>query len=318
MNSNFLQSKDWFDFQRSLGRPVFEYDKEGVKAGVIKFSLPFGKSYLYIPYGPNINFDSMTGGIKNPIINFISWLKELAKKENAIFIKAEPLADSVAQILAENKFKKSRKEIQPSKTVVIDLTKNEDELLNAMRHKTRYNIKVAEKNSIVVKKSEDFESFWKLLKKTTERDKFSSHSKDYYQKLLEFFKNSSAELGINRDIKTELYLAYYENNPVAGLILLTYKDATYYLHGALDYDYRGFMAPYKLHWEIIRKLHPPAGRAGVASCNLYDLWGIDSKRWPGVTRFKLGWGGRVVEYPSSFDLSISQLWFWAYKMARRP
>jgi len=40
---NFLQSKDWSDFQRSLGRPVFEYDQSGIKAGVIKFNLPFRK-----------------------------------------------------------------------------------------------------------------------------------------------------------------------------------------------------------------------------------------------------------------------------------
>ena len=61
---NFLQSKDWFDFQRSLGRPVFEYDKEGIKAGVIKFPEPFKKSYLYIPHGPEMDFNSMAGGLK--------------------------------------------------------------------------------------------------------------------------------------------------------------------------------------------------------------------------------------------------------------
>ena len=301
--STFLQSKDWFDFQRSLGRSVFEYDKDGIKTGVIKLPEPFKKSYLYIAHGPEADFNSMTGGLKNPIKNFLVWLKDLAKKEKSIFIKIEPLSDSVAQTLAEHGFKKSKKEIQPSRTVVVDLIKSENELLDAMHHKTRYNVKVAEKNGIEIKESDDFESFWKLIKKTSKRDKFSSHSKDYYQKLLNFFSG-------DREIKTKLHLAFYQDKPIAGLVLLTYKDSAFYLHGASDYDYRSFMAPHKLHWEVIKKLK-------ASGFKLYDFWGIDSRKWPGVTRFKLGWGGRVVEHPGSFDLSISWLWFLAYKMARK-
>ncbi len=300
---NFLQSKDWLDFQRSLGRPVFEYDREGVKAGVIKLPLPFKKSYLYIPNGPEMDFNSMAGGFKNPVINFTSWLKNLAKKEKSIFVKVEPLADNVAQTLAQHGFKKSKKEIQPSRTVVIDLTKNENELLDVMHHKTRYNIKVAEKNDITIKESNVVESFWKLMKKTSKRDKFSSHTKDYYEKLLNFFREG-------KEITSRLNLAYYKDKPVAGVILLTYKDIAYYLHGASDYDYRQYMAPYKLHWEVIKMLQ-------VMGYKFYDLRGVDSKKWPGVTRFKLGWGGKIIEYPGSFDLSISWWWHQAYKVTRK-
>ncbi|MBI2057626.1 MAG: peptidoglycan bridge formation glycyltransferase FemA/FemB family protein [Candidatus Yanofskybacteria bacterium] len=301
--SSFLQSKDWLDFQRSLSRPVFEYDKEGIKAGVIKLPEPFKKSYLYVAHGPEMDFNSMAGGLKNPISNFVVWLRELAKKEKSIFIKMEPVSDGVAQVFAEHKFKKSKKEIQPSKTVILDLFKSEDDLLDAMHHKTRYNIKVAEKNGIVVKESDDFESFWNLIKKTAKRDKFSSHTKDYYEKLLKFFNDG-------KEITSRLSLAYYKDKPVAGLILLTYKNTAYYLHGASDYDYRSYMAPHKLHWEVIKELK-------ALGFELYDFWGIDANKWPGVTRFKLGWGGKVVEHPGSFDLSLSWFWFLAYKMARK-
>ncbi|TSC74721.1 MAG: Methicillin resistance protein, partial [Parcubacteria group bacterium Gr01-1014_44] len=143
MFQSFLQSKEWFDFQKSLGRGVFLYEEGGIKTGVIKLPLPFKKSYLYIPHGPAMDFNQMTGGIDNAVRNFLQYLKTLAKKEKAIFIKAEPFNDSVAQFLAKNKFKKSKKEIQPSKTVVLDLTQTEDQLLDRLHHKTRYNIKVA-------------------------------------------------------------------------------------------------------------------------------------------------------------------------------
>ena len=65
-----------------------------------------------------------------------------------------------------------------------------------------------------------------------------------------------------------------------------------------------------MHWEIIKKLK-------VEGCKLYDFWGIDANKWPGVTRFKLGFEGQVVEYPGSFDLPISKIWYLIYKIARK-
>ncbi len=124
--TSFLQSKEWTEFQKSLGREVFEYEKEGISAKIIKHDLPLGKSYLYIPYGPEMDFNQMTGGFKNLVVNFVKWLREEAKKRKSIFVKVEPLVDSVAQALAESRFKKSKKEIQPSKTVIINLEQSED------------------------------------------------------------------------------------------------------------------------------------------------------------------------------------------------
>ena len=301
--TSFLQSKEWFDFQKSLGREVFLYERGGVKAGIIKLPLPFKKSYLYLPHGPAMDFNRMTGGIDNEVRNFVHYLKDLAKKEKAIFIKAEPLNDSVAQFLAKNKFKKSKKEIQPHKTIILDLLKSEEEILAAMHHKTRYNIKVAEKYNVLVQPSFDLDIFWKLMKKTAKRDKFSSHSKEYYEKLLNFFSDSS-------EIKTRLFLAYHQDQPVAGLILLLYGETGYYLHGASDYDHRSLMAPYLLHWSVINFLKKE-------NFNNYDLWGIDACRWPGVSRFKLGWGGRTREYPGTFDLTTSWWWHQAYKISKK-
>ncbi|MEK7507126.1 MAG: peptidoglycan bridge formation glycyltransferase FemA/FemB family protein, partial [Patescibacteria group bacterium] len=181
---SFLQTKEWTDFQKSLGREVFEYRQNYISAWVIKHRLPFGRSYLYIPHGPEMDLNAMTGGFKNPVSSFIAWLRQLARRKKAIFVKAEPLADNITQLLIQYGFKKSKKEIQPGKTVVIDLTQSEDELLAAMHHKTRYNIKVAERHGVTVGESEDIEAFWKLMKKTTAREKFSSHPREYYQKLL--------------------------------------------------------------------------------------------------------------------------------------
>ena len=298
MKKSFLQSNEWAEFQKSLGREVLEYDKEGISVQIIKHDLPFGKNYLYIPHGPEIDFNSMAGGFKNPINHFVQWLREDAKK-CSIFIKAEPLTDNIAQILVEAGFRKSKKEIQPSKTVIIDLLRNENDLLVAMHHKTRYNIKVADGHGIRVTENNDIDSFLKLLQKTAKRDRFSPHPADYYRKLLEF-----------KSLNTKLFLAYIGDRPIAGAIVLIYNDAGYYLHGVSDYDQRSLMAPYALHWFIIKQLK-------LAGIQKYDLWGVDARKWPGITRYKLGWGGRTIEYPGSFDLVVSRAWYVIYKIARR-
>ena len=42
---SFLQSKEWADFQESLGKKVWRMDS----VNVIKYNLPLGKNYLYSP-----------------------------------------------------------------------------------------------------------------------------------------------------------------------------------------------------------------------------------------------------------------------------
>ena len=105
-------------------------------------------------------------------------------------------------------------------------------------------------------------------------------------------------------------LGKIRDKPIAGAILLTYGDTVYYLHGAMDRDYKSWMAPYLMHWEIIKW----AKKQGY---HYYDFWGIDTSRWPGVTRFKLGFGGQQVEYPGSFDMPISKFWYFVYKITRK-
>lgn len=299
---SFLQTIEWLNFQKHVGRKTWRFDNGKIVANIIRHDLPFKKNYLYIPHGPEINFNNITGTINNEVAQFVAYLKNLAKEQKSIFIKIEPIDDKVIEVLHPFKFKKSNKEIQPHKTVVLDLQKSEEELLAAMHHKTRYNIKIAEKNKLMFVAGNDTDAFWKLLKHTAKNDNFSTHSKEYYEKLC----STSAGL------KAETVFIKHDGVPIAGALLLAYGDTVYYLHGAMDRNpkYRPMMAPHLLHWEIIKW-------AKGYGMKHYDLWGIDAQKWPGVTRFKLGWGGRQVEYPGSFDLSVRGFWFIIYKILRK-
>ncbi len=310
---SFLQTTEWLEFQKEVGHKVWRFDDgptspngfEGqgkIRANIIKLGLPLGKSFLYIPHGPEIHFDDIRGGLKNELANFLKYLRELAIQEKAIFVKMEPLSDMVIELLYRRGVRRSSKQIQPYKTVISDLNLPEEHLLGKMHQKTRYNINLSEKKGLLLEESDDVDTFWKLLKQTAKQDQFSTHPKEYYEKMMNFFKE--------KDLKTKLFLVKYESKYIGGAIIMSYGDTAYYLHGAMDRRFKSLMAPYFMHWEIIKKLK-------VEGCRLYDFWGIDSKKWPGVTRFKLGWGGDIKEYPGSFDMPVSRLWYLAYFLARK-
>lgn len=298
---SFLQTTEWLEFQKSIGHPGWRYSSTGVTANIIRHDVAFKKNYLYIPHGPELKLDAIQGSIKHELSEFVQFVTNLAREQKSFYIKMEPLDDKVPELFHQFGFKKSKKELQPKRTVVLDLEKSEDELLAAMHHKTRYNIKVAEKNSLTFKAGADMDAFWKLLQHTAKNDNFSTHLRRYYEKLCS-----------TPGLMAETIFVEHEGKAIAGAIWLAYGDTAYYLHGAMDRNpkYKPMMAPYFLQWEAIKQ----AKKYGMKH---YDFWGIDAAKYPGVTRFKLGWGGRQVEYPGSFDLPISKFWYFIYKKVRR-
>src|SRR3989344_9560000 len=115
MMKSFLQTTEWLEFQKETGHKTWRFDDGKITANIIKYSLPFGKSYLYIPHGPEINFDNIKSGLKNELANFIKYLKDLAKLEKSIFVKMEPYSDVVMELLHVNGMRRSNKQIQPYK-----------------------------------------------------------------------------------------------------------------------------------------------------------------------------------------------------------
>ncbi|PIR92771.1 hypothetical protein COT99_04470 [Candidatus Falkowbacteria bacterium CG10_big_fil_rev_8_21_14_0_10_43_10] len=48
----------------------------------------------------------------------------------------------------------------------------------------------------------------------------------------------------------------------------------------------------------------------------YDFYGIDEKKWPGVTRFKRGFGGGEINYQGCFDIVFNNKWYEIYKLVK--
>lgn len=300
----FLQSAEWLDFQENFGHKIYRLgltDDTGAYqsvSGVILNNLPLNKKYFYIPHGPVANHEL---GIMNQ--GLIEKILEIAKKEKVIFIRLEPPIPHYSLPITRYPLLKIA-HVQPKRVLALDLTKSEDELLAAMHEKTRYNIRLAEKKNLILK-NETFENFWKLTEETTARDKFRPHPKKYYESML---RNISGD-GKN-GMRVELKIAYFENHPTAAAIIGYFGDTATYLHGASSQEHRNLMAPYFLHWKIIKETK----KLGY---KFYDFGGIDEAKWPGVTRFKKGFGGFEINYPGTFDLPINKLWYTIYNLAKK-
>lgn len=303
MDRPFLQTPEWLAFQKSLGRTVWRLDDGFIKANIIRHDVRFGQNFLYVPYGPELNLDLSADGLRNEIRHFTAFLKGLARQQGSMFVKLEPTHDMVVELFIRNgmHLRKSKRHLQPMFTVVADLTHTEDQLLDALHHKHRYNINLAERKGVTVEESHDGTAFWKMLERTAERDLFRTHGAHYYQKLLTAFASPEGEL------RTRLFFAYRGGTPVAGVLMMEHGSTVSYLHGASDRDHRALMAPHLLHWTLMR-------RYKERGFKWYDFWGIDAQKWPGVTRFKLGFGAKLVEYPGSFDYVARPFWTWAYNL----
>ena len=244
---------------------------------------------------------------------------------------------------------KPRVDIQPPDTVLLDLQKSEDELLNAMKSKWRYNIRLAEKKGVVITayRANDIHSgagsesngniddaltvFYDLYKTTASRDGIAIHAKRYYEDIVHASAQScshntseqhagapqgSASAQQAKPAGTapliSVYVASHEGEPLAAIITLFSKHEAVYLYGASSNVKRNFMSTYLLQWSAIKD-------AKAYGSSVYDFYGMpptDDKNHPmhGLYLFKTGFGGAIVHRPGSFDVPLS-VWYKLYALA---
>ncbi|MFC1612796.1 lipid II:glycine glycyltransferase FemX [Patescibacteria group bacterium] len=329
-NAQFLQSWEWGEFHKKMGRKVWRVVVDGVVAQIIKYSLPFGQNYLYCPRGPGVNPKSKVHpsdehGARSPKSwnIFLKKIKELAKEEKSMFVRVELSAES-----DENDLRIGRrvKSVQPENDWVLDLKKNKEELLAGMHHKTRYNIMLAKKKGVKIRlanNNNDFEKFWELISNTYNRKNINTHTKEYYNGILggntneHESKNESTRIGeggasvfcVDGDVK--LWVAEYEGKIIASNMVSYFGDTATYMHGGSDYENRNLMATYLLQWQIIQD-------AIEKQYKYYNFGGVETQKgeWQGITRFKKGFGGFEAHYAGTYDVILRKIWYNMYKVVK--
>lgn len=298
---SFLQSFDWGRYQENDSKKIFRIslvkeEKILLQAQIIENSLPFG-NYFYIPYGPVFNKENMAEESREALVFFLKETEKLAKQGKTIFLKIEP----VFELLGMPGLRSLQSRIQPQKTLILDLA-DPVEMLRNLKKNTRYNINLAQKKGVTVRILDEYSDiFYSLLQKTKERQGFHSFSENHYRKMFDFFSD---------DFQVKLFLAEYSGNPVAATVAIFFGSRATSLHTGFDHKYKELKAPYLLRWSIILE----AQKRGLKE---YDFWGIDEKRWPGVTALKRSFGGREVEYGTAREMIFDKKWHLVYKLARK-
>ena len=305
---HLLQTASWAMLKSSFGWRARWVQVGNAGAQILFRKLPLGFTLAYIPKGP----------VGNWLPELLPALNQVCREERAFILKIEPdgiWSRDLAEQLQRHGFCSSLQTIQPQRTILIDLTPGEDEILARMKQKTRYNIRLADRKGVSVLPWEDVRTFASMMGETAERDRFGAHSRAYFQLAYDLFHPSG---------ECELFVAKVEGMPVAAVMVFTRGQRAWYFYGASLSIHREKMPSYLLQWEAIRW-------AKARGCISYDLWGIPDVNekaledqftnrhdglW-GVYRFKRGFGGQIVRSMGAWDLPYNPMLSRLYQFAIR-
>lgn len=318
--AHILQTSLWGALKAQFGwddERVTLTDGEHILAGaqILYRRLPFGLGrFAYIPKGPLVDWadTAQTQAL-------VAALDRAACMRGAIALTIEPdLPDEPQhhERLAALGFRPAPfSSVQPRRTLVVDISGDEDTILAAMRQKTRYNVRLAMRKGVTVREAgeADLPAFYALNAATARRDRFGVHEPAYYKAVYRLFVPPGW---------ARLLLAEIEGEPVAALMVFALGRRAWYFYGASGDAHREKMAPYLLQWEAMRW-------ARAKGCTEYDLWGVPDEDeatleaqfeqrqdglW-GVYRFKRGFGGRLVRSVGAWDRIYRPLLYRLYRWA---
>jgi len=235
-------------------------------------------------------------------------IEKLAKKHRAFQIIIEPTLSVFSSffsntstnpqpIIFPHNYHPLKSPFLPTKTLVLDLQKPEEEIFASFTKNKRRDIQIAQRHNLKIKEGTK-EQFYELKKKSLLRKGVLPFwtKKEIFPFCQAFGK------------KAKILLAFFSEKPVAGLILVSVGKRAYYWQAASTKKGYRLLAPTLLLWEAIKI-------AKKQGCQIFDFEGIYDERFPknrswlGFTHFKKGFGGKEVEFPlpffsSKFPLTI--------------
>lgn len=319
--ANFLQSPEYGEMNSRLGCRVrtFDFQGRGWALGIVR-DAKRGR-YLEMPCGPLIDWRD-AGLVREAIPEIFA----AAREEKCVFVRMRPqllATEENLKILEGAGLKKSPMHLAAEHTVMIDLNLSEEELLSKMRRQTRYEVRRAGKLGISVSVSREeaaFREFYEVQGQTAKRQGFVPPSLEVLMAEREAFRENIAiykaeisaeklpEAGIiappevpqtevNSDSNSGAYAIAY------GMIIRGGREADYYEAASTEL-HRKLPGAYALLWQAILD----AKRDGYER---FNLWGIapagqPNHRYAGVTTFKTGFPGEVVEFVPAHDLVVSK------------
>ncbi|MCC6166714.1 MAG: peptidoglycan bridge formation glycyltransferase FemA/FemB family protein [Caldilineaceae bacterium] len=320
--AQLLQTSAWAALKARFGwerRLALVRQGDTIQAGAsLLLRRAVGLSVAYVPRGPVVDWDDAALTARA-----LAALEQEAHRAGAALLRLEPeLADSPDHrvLLWDHGYRPSAQTVQPPSTVVLSLEGSEDAVLQRMKSKWRYNVRLAERKGVTVRPlaRHELPIFTQLMDETGDRDGFALHSADYY----------AAAYDLLCPKWGTFLLAEFEGQPLAAIVVAACGPTAWYLWGASSSRERNRMPNHALQWAGMRWARAHGARR-------YDFWGIpdeigqialgiaggegcgvpvdsipvDLELLPshdlwGVYRFKQGFGGEVVRHVGTWDKAI--------------
>lgn len=302
-HKNFLQSAEFAKWRELCGDEVVEV------AG----------NYMVIKNAKRGRYGEIAGAATSDIPAFTLGVKRAAEHAGCVYVRVRPqiLADSVSlRAFSAAGFKPAPRHLYAENTVILDLSKSEEELLAGMRKQTRYEIKHLDRHPNLevscIRFDDDasipsWQDFINLQISLAERQGFVPSSRDELLNLRKAFSD-----------KALLYIAKNEGKTLAyALVIMSDSEADYFEAASAE-EARSVPVAYALQWRIIRDMK--AG--GLKHYNLFGIApeGAINHRYSKLTTFKRGFGGEIVNYLPAQDLPIQKsryFWLHLYELSEK-
>lgn len=259
--------------------------------------LPLGVSVAYAPRGPLVAPERLDEAI--------AAVRDALARERCASLLCDPEAPddpALRASLARAGVRASPVFVQPRRTLLMDLSKNNEELLGAMRKKTRQYIHKAERAGVVTEETRDLDRFMKVLKAVAQRDRFAIRSREYFEKLLGVFGERAL-----------LMLARVGEDDAGAMLLVRMADRAWELYGGWSGAHGEARPFYLLKWRAMLRMR----QLGVRR---YDMCGLAEGAddpLAGVENFKLGYGGEVATWIGALETPVRRVLYPLWKLAAR-
>lgn len=306
----FTQAPFYGDWQEALGRKVrrfvvSENGKDLAYFQLIKYPLVFGKSYLYSPYGP------VVGECAEDLLKFIKKeIENISKEEGAVFTRLDFTPQINSEVFSEApRYTYHSAHFQPRVEWVMDLNKTEEDLLMSFKKKTRYAVRLAQREGIEIEVithdfNKYFDLFYELMSETANRDGFNLHPKEYYKAIFKSLEGT----------KSFLVIAKFKEKVLAVNLIIVFGKVANYVFGSSRDEERKKMPTYLAQWEGFLK-------AKELGCTEYSFGGISAgidkyKGWDNLTLFKKKFPGSEAQHSKFVDVVSEPFWYYLYNFRK--